>query len=42
MSQIENRGRPRTYKYPERQRIAENIRQHGVRGAREVLLRNAV
>jgi hypothetical protein len=39
MSQIENRGRRRTYEYEDRQRIADVIRQHGIRGAREVLSR---
>jgi len=39
MSQMENRVRPRTYKYPDRKRIADLIRQHGARGTRELLAR---
>ncbi len=35
----ENRGRRRTYKYPDRKRMANLIREHGARGTREVLSR---
>lgn len=37
MDRQESRGRPRTYSYSDRKRAAELMREHGARGAREVL-----
>ena len=34
---IRTRGRPRTYQYDERRRIADVIRQYGARGAQRQL-----
>ena len=36
MADIGKRGRPLTYKLAQRRRLAELIRQHGARGAREM------
>jgi hypothetical protein len=35
----ENRGRPRIYQYSDRRQMAELIREHGARGARDVLFK---
>ena len=39
MARMENRGRWRTYKFPDGKHFAELIRLHGARGAREALER---
>jgi hypothetical protein len=39
MALKKKRGRPLTYKFAERKRLAELIREHGARGTREILSR---
>ena len=39
MTKQDNRGRRRIYRYEDCKRMAELVREHGARGAREVLNR---